>query len=202
MRTLLLVRHGTTPAVRRAAFPSDEPLDVTARAAAAALAPTLGRIDTTYASPARAAVETAHALGHDPVATPDLADFDAGRWTGRSLAQVQDAEPDALADWLTDPDARPHGGESLSALGRRVARWLAAQVPLPPDRVIAVTHATAIRAAVADVLHLSHEATTRIDVAPLSVTEISVRAGRWRLGRLNWHLPAAPRGQRAQRDAT
>jgi hypothetical protein len=36
------------------------------------------------------------------------------------------------------------------------------------------------------VLGVPHEVTTRLDVAPLSVTEISARAGRWRLRRLNW----------------
>jgi broad specificity phosphatase PhoE len=184
-RTLLLVRHGTTSAVRRAAFPLDEPLDETARSAAASLAGSLGRIDGAYASPAHAAVDTAHALGINVDIDPSLADFDAGRWAGLTLPEIQDTEPDALTDWLTDPDATPHGGESLTSLGERVGGWLGRQALLPAGRAVAVTHAAPIRAAAAYVLQLSYKATTRMDVAPLSVTEVSVRANHWRLVKWN-----------------
>lgn len=187
-RTLLLIRHGTTSAVRRASFPLDEPLDPRARSVAAGVARSLGQIDAAYASPARATVETTHALGASAQVEPALADCDFGRWSGRTLADLQDTEPDALADWLTDPAATPHGGESLTSLGQRVARWLDEQAHLPPGRVVAVTHAAPIKATAAFVLELSHEATARLDIAPLSVTEVSVRAGRWRLVRWNCRL--------------
>lgn len=187
-RTLLLVRHGSTPAVRRAAFPLDEPLDVTARSAAAAAAESIGTVDAAYTSPARAAVGTALALGTDPVVEPALTDCDPGRWRGRTLADVQEAEPDALADWLADPDAAPHGGENLTSVSLRVGAWLDMQRHLPPGRFVAVTHAAPIKAAAAYVLGLTHEATTRLDIAPLSVTEVSVRGGRWRLVRWNSRL--------------
>ena len=187
-RTLLLVRHGTTSAVRRAAFPLDEPLDPSARSAAAAATRSLGHNDAAYASPARAAVETARALGTAPDIEPALADCDPGRWGGLTLTAVQESAADALADWLTDPDATPPGGESLTAMGRRVGEWLDRQARLDPGRVVAVTHAAPIKAAAAYVLGLSHEATTRMDIAPLSVAEVSVCAGRWRLVRWNCRL--------------
>ncbi len=187
-RTLLLVRHGTTSAVRRAAFPLDESLDVSARSAAADAAGSIGRLDAAYTSPARAAVETALALGTDADVEPALADCDPGRWGGRTLADLQEVEPDALAAWLTDPDATPPGGESLSSVRIRLDTWLATQAERDPGRVLAVTHAAPIRAAAASVLDLSHEATARLDLAPMSVTEVSVRAGRWRLVRWNSRL--------------
>jgi broad specificity phosphatase PhoE len=198
-RTLLLVRHGTTSALRRAAFPLDEPLDLTARSAAADAAASIGTVDAAYASPARAATETARALGIYPDVEPALADCDAGRWSGRTLANVQAEEPDALATWLTDPVATPHGGESLASLGRRIDRWLDEQALMPPGRAVAVTHAVPIKAAAAYILGLSHEASTRLDIAPLSVTEISVRAGRWRLVR--WNCPLRGEGFGGSRNA-
>jgi broad specificity phosphatase PhoE len=194
-RTLLLVRHGTTEATRRAAFGSDEPLDRGAWSAAEHLARTLGRLDAAYAGPARAASETARALGVDAETVAALADCAAGRWTGRTLAEVEAEDPDALAAWLGDADVAAPGGESMAQIRDRVRGWLEEQADLGPGRVLAVTHAATVRAAVAHVLRVPHEVTTRVDVAPLSVTEISVRASRWRLVRLN--CQPAPAGRKA-----
>jgi broad specificity phosphatase PhoE len=183
--------------MRRAAFGSDEPLDRSAWSVAERLAATLGRLDAAYAGPARAAAETARALGVDAETVPALADCDAGRWAGRTLADLDAEDPDAVAAWLTDPDAAPPGGESLAHLRVRVAGWLEEQAARTPGRVLAVTHAAPVKAAVAHVLGVPHDVTARFDVSPLSVTEISARAGRWRLVRLNWQPAGADVATRA-----
>src|SRR3954468_19613972 len=111
MRRLVLVRHGSTDAVRAAAFGADEPLDAGGRAAASRLAARLPRGEV-LVSPARRALETAAGLGPCRV-VPELMECDFGRWAGLTLGELA---KDDLGAWMTDPDAAPHGGESLSAL--------------------------------------------------------------------------------------
>ena len=194
VRRLLLLRHGPTPAVRAAAFGADEGLDERGRAAAAALAGVLPSQGSTLVSPARRTRETAEALGRrDAVVLPELAECDFGRWAGRTLAEVHAAEPEATAAWMADPQAAPHGGESLAALVARVERWLATRAATD-GRALAVTHGGVIKAAVVLVLGAPLDAFWRIDVAPLGLTELSAYDGRWTLSRVNARLApvAAP----------
>ncbi|HEX3260802.1 MAG TPA: phosphoglycerate mutase family protein [Pseudonocardia sp.] len=121
---LTLVAHASTAATARALFSRDEGLEPRgAAAAAAASAPR--RITRAVCSPARAAVETATALGLAATVDARLADWHLGEWRGRALDDVAAAHPAEVAAWLADPDAVPHGGESLTALLARVAGWLA-----------------------------------------------------------------------------
>src|SRR4051794_41375257 len=128
MRRLLLVRHAPTAATRAAAFPADEPLDARGAEAAAALHVVAPAGATLLCSPARRSQETAAAahLG-SPVIEPALAEADFGAWAGRSLAEVAREAPEAVAAWMGDPDAAPHGGESLRAFVARVGAWLDGQ---------------------------------------------------------------------------
>lgn len=183
MRRLLLIRHATTAAVRRTAFPVDEPLDAAGRAAAAALAGRLGRGDA-LSSPALRARQTAAAAGLQAGVEPRIGECDFGSWGGRSLEDVHAADPDGAAAWMTDADACPHGGESLTALLARVGGWLEAQAALD-GRAIAFTHGGVVRAAVVLALGAPPAACWRIDVAPLSLTELHAHDGRWTVSRVN-----------------
>ncbi|GHH71109.1 phosphoglycerate mutase [Streptosporangium violaceochromogenes] len=174
---LLLVCHASTPATARAAFPGDEPLDARGLRRAAGPAPPVGPGPAVCAVERRC-VQTARALGLRPVPDRLLADCDYGRWSGRTLAQVEAAEPEALVAWLTDPAAAPHGGESITALLARVAGWLSLRAP---GRIVAVTHPSVIRAAVVHALGAPAQAFWRVDVAPLARVALTGRGGRWRL---------------------
>jgi len=183
MRRLLLVRHASTDAVRAAAFGADEPLDAAGAAAAAGLR--LPRADEVLVSPARRAAETADRAGLAVTAVePALAECDFGRWAGLTLREVAEREPDAVTAWLTDPDAAPYGGESLSQVLARVRGWLAAQAALDGTAVV-ITHAGVVKAAVVAALDAPPAAFWRIDVAPLSVTELHAHDGRWTVTRVN-----------------
>ena len=112
--------------------------------------------DRCVTSPTRRATQTAAALGLEATIEPMLRDCDYGRWTGRSFDEVQAQEPEALADWIKDPSAAPHGGESVVAMIARVSAWLDTQLT-KPGVILAVTHASVIRAAI--VCALEAEAT-------------------------------------------
>lgn len=183
MRRLLLIRHASTDAVRRAAFPLDEPLDAAGRASALELAGRLGRGDA-LCGPARRARETAGAAGLDPALDPALDECDFGTWAGRTLEEVHREDPGRAHAWMTDPHARPHGGETLAELLARVGGWLDAQA-LADGRGIAITHGGVVKAAVTHALGAPVAAFWRVDVAPLAVTELHAHNGRWTLTRVN-----------------
>ncbi|MET8253581.1 histidine phosphatase family protein [Micromonospora sp. NPDC005197] len=193
--SLRLVAHGHTAALRRARFGGDDTLDEGGRSAALALSPTVlgrrapsGDTDACLSSPAAAAVQTAYALGLAPAVETALADCDYGDWTGRSLEEIGAAQPDALREWLSTPDAAPHGGESVAALRERVGRWLDQQRGLG-RRVTAVTHPLVIRVAVVHALGLPLATYRQLDVEPLAVVRLTGQGPRWRL-RLS--APPAP----------
>jgi broad specificity phosphatase PhoE len=184
LRTLLLVRHVPTTATRVAAFPADEALDERGRQQAAALAAALPRRIEVITSPARRCRETAEAAGLEAAADETIAECDFGAWAGRSLADVNADEPKAVQSWMLDPDAAPHGGESLGVFSTRIARWLDEQAG-HDGRLAAITHGEVIKAAVVHALGAPLLAFWRIDAAPLALTELHAQGGRWTIVRLN-----------------
>lgn len=185
MKRLVLVRHAPTSSTRAATFPrDDEGLDSDGRAAAAALVLPSG---DPLCSPARRCRETAEAAGLDPALEPALAECDFGAWAGQTLA---DLEPAAARAWLTDPDAAPHGGESLRAFAARVAAWLDGQAAAD-GRAVAITHGGVVKAAIVAALGAPLEAFWRVDAAPLALAELHAHDGRWTLTRVNAPTPVA-----------
>jgi broad specificity phosphatase PhoE len=177
---LILICHASTDALRKSAFPSDEPLDERGAKRAAALADGLPRADAAWTSPELRARQTAAALGLVAVPQPMLRDCDYGAWTGCTFKDVCAREPEAVAAWLSDPAAIPHGGESLLSLIQRVADWLAGMQSHGGQSIV-VTHATVIRAGIVHALGAGPQSFWRIDVVPLSVTCLSGANGRWNL---------------------
>lgn len=179
-----LISPATTPSLRRARFDDGDSLDAGGAARAGAAAghlPTTGR---TLASPTTRCRETATALGLTASEETELAGLDVGRWRGRTLEEVGMAEPEAVARWLADPSAAPHGGESVRDLRERVARWLKTYGHAD-GRTIAVVEPEVVRAVAVNVLNAPATAFWRLDVPPLTATELTGRSGRWnlRLGR-------------------
>jgi broad specificity phosphatase PhoE len=184
---LTLICHGSTSAVRTSAFPADEPLDDQARQKLGGLPYRLRHSDRCLTSPALRARQTAEALKLDAEIEPALRDCDYGRWTGRSLDEVQAQEPEAVAEWLQNPEMAPHAGESVLALTERISTWLDAQMATP-GAIVAVTHASVIRAAIVHAIEAGPRSFWRITIAPLSLTRLSGNSGRWTLvsiGKMN-----------------
>jgi broad specificity phosphatase PhoE len=177
---LILVAHASTDAVRAASFAADEPLDDMGKTRAAALAGRAPKADRHWASPELRTRQTAEALQLSVQLQPVLRDCDYGTWTGRTFQDVCAQEPDAVATWLRDPVAAPHGGESIAALMQRVEEWLAGEQAHHQQSIV-VTHATIIRAAIVHAIEAAPQSFCRIDIAPLSITRLSGINGRWNL---------------------
>ncbi|MER7722658.1 histidine phosphatase family protein [Streptomyces sp. NPDC096323] len=180
---VMLVSPAMNAALREARFAGDAPLDDSGLRRARAAAGTLPAADRTVHGPSRRCTRTADALGVRSVVEPATHDWELGRWSGARLDEVSASEPEDVAAWLADPAAAPHGGESLLDLCARVGAWLDS-LDLDgdsPRRVLAVVEPAVVRAAVVRALELPPQAFWRIDVAPLALTDLSGRAGRWNL---------------------
>ncbi|MFF0085453.1 histidine phosphatase family protein [Streptomyces canus] len=188
--TFLCAAARTERAVRFA----DDPLDGRALCRAEAAAGILPQTGTIFTAPSLRCTGTAEALGWEAVtAQPALRDLDMGSWYGRTLDEIAATDASGLASWLTDPEAAPHGGESVEQICDRVAAWLDA-LPSDAGRVLAVVEQSVARAAVVHALGAPRQAFWRIDVPPLSTVELSGRTGRWNLRMAE--LPLSPRPPR------
>ncbi|MDP4503751.1 histidine phosphatase family protein [Nonomuraea turcica] len=181
---MLFVRHASTPGMRAARFPADEDADRADLIRAASLAGRLGNASVAWVSPAPAAAQTAAALGWEPRPVAALAEADHGRWRGLPYSRIAETEAEALAAWLADPDAAPHGGESLALVASRVAGWL--ESVRDQHDLVAVCDAGVIRAALGHALGLDPSRAARFDLAPLSTTRLAPGAGGWRVVHVNW----------------
>lgn len=187
---LTFVSPAMNHSLRQARFDDGASLDEGGRARAAAVAGALPSAPHAAVSPSVRCRETAAALGLRAAEARQLAPLDAGRWRGRTFDEVGGAEPEAAARWLTDPSSAPHGGESVEAVCARVAHWMET-APAGEGRTLVVAEAEIVRAAVVRALDLPAAAFWRLDVPPLTATELSGRSGRWNL-RLG--SPLAPPG--------
>mgnify|MGYP001553977417 CR=1 FL=1 len=177
--TLTLICHGSTDAVRRGAFPRDEPLDRFGERDCARAQKRVRRFDHAWAAPELRARQTAEALGIEAGIEPALRDLDHGRWAGRALSEI---EPEAVAAWLGDATPPPHGGETVQALLERLADWMDRRVDA--GHSVAVTHPAIVRAAIVHALDAGVGSFRRIDVAPLDAAVLSF-SNRWRLRSLS-----------------
>ncbi|WP_254705879.1 histidine phosphatase family protein [Streptomyces vilmorinianum] len=163
-------------ALREARFDDDGPVE------AVEAAPWLGGSGVrVHSSPSGRCRATAEALGLAAVPLDALAGCAMGRWRGRRLDELAAQEGASVAAWLSDPEAVPHGGESLRALRERVGVWLDG---LTPGRIVAVVEPDVLRAAVVHALGAGDQTFWRLDVRPLASVALSGRSGRWnvRLG--------------------
>ncbi|MGW1379677.1 histidine phosphatase family protein [Streptomyces sp. NPDC002446] len=178
---VMLVSPAAGDAQREVRFDDDGPLAEAGLRRVRAAAGALPTADRTFASPSRRCRDTAEGLGLQARPVPELAGCAMGGWRGRTLAEVADAEPVAVSRWLCDPDFDKHGGESLRRLCDRIADWLT-RMALDAGRVVAVVEPDVVRAAAVCALRVPADAFWRMDVPPLTVTELSGRGGRWNLG--------------------
>lgn len=109
-------------------------------------------------------------------ARPDnaLRDLDYGSWYGRPRKDIVAEDPYGFSAWLADPDAAPHGGESVARLCRRTAAWLSS-LPADSKRILTITEAAVIRASLVHVLSAPAHAFWHLEVPPLSAVTLTMR---------------------------
>lgn len=177
---LFLVRHGETLDNRagRLLGRSDPPLTakgrVQARAVATALRDEPPSIVLT--SPLTRAVHTAsliaHACGAELIIDERLIEIDYGDWERRPLHEV----PTDAAAVSKDPAATFPRGESLVDVGRRVVPLCEELLELRRP-VVAVTHVSPVKAAVAWALGVGDEVAWRMHLSLASITRVGQRRG-------------------------
>lgn len=175
---LTMIASGAALGMRKGRFPNDEALEPQALERARAMAASPRRADRVWTSPALAARQTAQALGLEASVEPLLAEQDFARWAGRSFEEIQAEDADGMAAWFADPDAAPHGGETLSAVSQRGAA-LVERLAGEGGHTIAVTHPVLIRAAIVHVLGAPLSSVWKIDIEPLSLTDLRNDGRRW-----------------------
>lgn len=174
VRRLLLVRHAPTAATGRR-FAADEPIRERATVAGT-LAGRLPDDSEVVSSPKLRCRQTAEAAGCRPAIEPRLSECDFGRWEGLAYAALDAGEH---RGWLADPDAAPHGGESLRAFSVRIAAWLEDVDAADRRPLVAFTHAGVIRAAIVHALGASCDVFWRLSVTPLSIVELGRHPDGW-----------------------
>ncbi|QPK78559.1 bifunctional RNase H/acid phosphatase [Corynebacterium lizhenjunii] len=187
---LILLRHGQTEPNTRQAYSGRTDVELTelghrqAQAAGRELAAgRWGSIDKIVTSPLQRCQDTAQAVrdalvaagsAPDVVTEPDLIELDFGAWEGLTLAQAQQRDPQAHAQWMEDAAAAPPEGESLQQLHRRVrALRRRLEADHPGQTLLLVSHVNPIKSLVRQALDAGPVCTRRmhLDSASISVVE-------------------------------
>lgn len=184
-RLVTLVRHGRTEANASNLLQGhiDNALDSVGREQADLLGgvlDALAPVDRIVASPLARAQQTAEAIARTcgrplKVETdPRWIELDYGDYDGKPMSHVS---PETWAEWRTNPDFRPPGGESMTELDRRVREALDDLVGSGQGvHTVVVSHVSPIKAAVAWALgvDISVSWRTALDRASMS----TIRLGR------------------------
>jgi broad specificity phosphatase PhoE len=178
---LTLICHAATSLQKQGRFADDECVAMDWQGAALSLANRYPKNTHLLCAPELRARQTAGLYGCEAVIDDALRDGDLGRWKGQRLSHL---DSDELQVWLTNSASAPHGGESVDQVCRRVAQWMQT-LEAQPGHIVAITHPFVIRAALLHVMQCPVSMFYRIDVEPLSATELRFNTV-WRL-RLETH---------------
>jgi probable phosphoglycerate mutase len=193
---LWLVRHGQTGwnTAGRYLGTSDVDLDDLGLEQAQQLARWAAevRIDAIVTSPARRAWRTASTVGShvgiEPRTDDRLRELDFGVAEGRTLAELRQGDPEAVAHFELDPVTHHlPGGEDPRDAVSRMQSAVADVLALESARPLVVTHNTVLRLFVCDALNVPlREYRRLLPVAEhCAITELSVTDARMGLRRFN-----------------
>ncbi|MEZ5212688.1 phosphoglycerate mutase family protein [Gordonia sp. PP30] len=130
---MLVVVAGRTAPNRSVRFGGEhDPLDARGIASVEALIVAPPGRSATRAGPEASVRQSAGLLGRSYDVDPGLATLDVGSWRGRPPEEIP---PGELGAWFADPDAVPHGGESVRAFVERIRDHVAG---LEPETVLVV----------------------------------------------------------------
>ena len=177
---IALVRHGETEPNRAGLLlgRANPPLTTAGQSQATALARVFEagpRPLAVVASPLRRAMETALAIAEfweiEVERDERLVEIDYGEWDERGFG---DLPPDELRRWRSDPGFAPPGGESLAQVQERASKCAAELFERAGDGlIIAVSHVSPIKAAVAWALDVGPEVAWRLRLDVATITRIT-----------------------------
>ncbi|HET9732762.1 MAG TPA: histidine phosphatase family protein [Acidimicrobiales bacterium] len=173
---LILVRHGQTESNASGLLQGrmDRELTELGRRQAVAARALVGTPHRVVTSPLARARETASLLGSgvDIEVDDRWVEMDYGTLDGLPVAAV---DREVWRRWRSDPDFAPAGGESVSAVGRRVREACEELAADAADRdVLVVSHVSPIKAAVAWALGCDDRVVWRMHLDVASVTRVSI----------------------------
>ena len=177
---LLLARHGRTTANAEGRLLGrlDPGLDDVGVAQAAALArvPAVREAVRVVCSPLVRTRVTAEAMGLPLTVDDRWIELDYGALDGTLLSDV----PASIwSSWRADPGFAPPGGESITAVGERVAAALADLLDEAAEHdIVVVSHVSPLKAALAWSLGVGDEVAFRIHLATACLNRVAVTPGR------------------------
>ena len=169
---LILARHGQTSANAEGLLcgRADVPLTELGLRQAEALAAGVGRPVRVISSPLQRARATAAAFGLPVEVDERWIELDYGTLDLLAYGAVA---ADVWERWRADCEYVPEGGESLTALGRRVREACADLAEAAAtDDIVVVTHVSPIKAAIAWALRTGDDIAWRLYVRDASVHRI------------------------------
>ncbi len=172
---LYLVRHGRTEANAGGRLQGriDLPIDDVGRVQAAAITSIITSVDRLISSPSLRARQTAAVFGMEMEIDERWLEMDYGELDGLALSDVPRHQ---WQQWISDPDFRPPGGESLREMGTRVHAACDDLLEAARDHdIVVVSHATPIKAAMAWALGVDVGITWRSQIDQASITKITIR---------------------------
>jgi broad specificity phosphatase PhoE len=192
---IFLTRHGQTLTNKEGRFcgHSETQLTVLGEQQAQALGRRLAteKLDACYTSDFSRAVQTAALIaGERPLSArvdPDLRELHYGEWELERESEIRRRYPEQhklMRD--EDPAWRPPGGETVAEVRERTrAAFDRIVTAHGGQRVLVVSHGTAINCLLSSLLGMPETHVFRIDVTNCGLTEIDVRSGRVYLARIN-----------------
>jgi probable phosphoglycerate mutase len=186
--TFVLLRHAETPLTPSKRFSgsggSDPELSENGRWQADQVAAALaerGTIQAVITSPLTRCRQTAEViaarLGLEPRIDEGLREADFGVWEGLTFAEVGERYPDELKAWLKSAKAAPNGGESFTAVARRVALSRDKLIARHPGKtLLLVTHVTPIKTLVRLALGAPPESLFRMELSAAALSAVAYYA--------------------------
>lgn len=201
--TLILIRHGATPAnlqkpaklQGRGTNPELHEIGVR-QAIATRDFLAIRSIDWVYSSPLRRALQTAELIaephGLKPGLVPDLTECDVGQWEGKSWEEIKAAEPDNYARYHQDPSTFGYrGGENFAQVTDRATRAIDELLSRHEGaNLVVVSHHIVNRTYLAGVLGLPPARARAVTLDNCGISIVVRDAGKTKIATMNstFHL--------------
>lgn len=181
----IVVRHGETTWGAQSRFAGRKDVSLTPRgrrqATAVAARIRLMAPVAVLTSPLQRCRNTAQAIAAEvgaPIIVDErLIDGLLGEWTGLRAAEIEATWPQEFAQWRSDPDAAPPGGESFTTIRQRVRPLMTdALTTYRGHTVVLVTHAAPSKMILTTALNVDADVAYRMRVDTASLSGFTVEA--------------------------